>query len=630
MNLVFEQGQTTAVVGASGSGKSTIGHLIERFYDPVHGQVLLDEQDIKTLNLKWFRSQIRLVSQEPLLFNTSIRENIEHGLVGTVYEKAYSAEKSRMVEEAAKLANAHDFITRLPQGYETVVGQRGSKLSGGQRQRVAIARALIGQPSILILDEATSALDSETEIKVQAALDVSSPTPRTTIIVAHRLSTIRNADKIIVLDKGKVVEQGSHEFLMQQNNAYCRLIKAQVTGHEDGTKAAENKLDSLALDEKELSASSVDEKGQDIREERNKIASPDVEAAEDSNSRYSLLSMTKFVTSLNLKELHIILLGLTASILAGFEEPTSAILFGKAVVSISGPLPSEAKNVRSNAGFWSLMFLTLALVQCTVFIIQGIAFAYCSERLIHRARSRALGAILHQDIPIFDQKENTAGALATFLSVDATALAGISGATLGTILIAVSTLISAIAVGCGCAFGWKLGLVCSSLIPVLVTCGFLGVRFTGDFEQQRDLYNRASAGYASEAISAIHTVAALTREHDVSRHFKESLLESAKQSLKANIKTSLMYALAQSLLYACMGLGFWYGGRLIVHGEYSTFQFIVAYSAVIAGAFSAGLVFSFAPDIGGAARAAQVTKFFLTGRSSILEALRAPESTLGI
>ncbi|PTB36092.1 hypothetical protein M441DRAFT_73462 [Trichoderma asperellum CBS 433.97] len=280
-------------------------------------------------------------------------------------------------------------------------------------------------------------------------------------------------------------------------------------------------------------------------------------------------------------------------------EQASAILFGKAVVSISGPLPSEAKNVRSSAGFWSLMFLTLALVQCTVFIIQGIAFAYCSERLIHRARSRALGAILHQDISFFDQKENTAGALATFLSVNATALAGISGATLGTILIAVSTLISAIAVGC--AFGWKLGLVCSSLIPVL----------------QRDLYNRASAGYASEAISAIHTVAALTRENDVSRHFKKSLSESAKQSLKANIKTSLMYTLAQSLLYACMGLGFWYGGRLIVHGEYSTFQFIVAYSAVIAGAFSAGLVFSFAPDIGGAARAAHSYKVLFDRRPLI-------------
>jgi ATP-binding cassette subfamily B (MDR/TAP) protein 1 len=261
-------------------------------------------------------------------------------------------------------------------------------------------------------------------------------------------------------------------------------------------------------------------------------------------------------------------------------------------------------------------------VQCAVFIVQGVAFAYCSERLIHRARSQALGAILHQDISFFDQKENTAGTLATFLSVDATALAGISGATLGTILIAVSTLISAIAVGC--AFGWKLGLVCSSLIPVLVACGFLGVRFTGDFEQQRDMYNRASAGYASEVVSAIHTVAALTRENEVSRHFKQSLSESEKQSLKANIKTSLMYALAQSLLYACMGLGFWYGGRLIVSGEYSTFQFIVAYSAVIAGAFSAGLVFSFAPDIGSAAKAAHSYKI-LFDRKPLID----PRSSAG-
>ncbi|OBT71595.1 hypothetical protein VF21_09533 [Pseudogymnoascus sp. 05NY08] len=609
MDLVFQPGQATAVVGISGSGKSTITNLIERFYDPVDGQVLLDDQDIKSLNIKWLRNNIRLVSQEPLLFDTTIEENIEHGLVGTPYQNASAAEKQRLVEAAAKSANAHAFISAFPQGYLTVVGPRGSKLSGGQRQRVAIARALIGQPKILILDEATSALDSETERKVQQAL--SNPlAPRTTIIIAHRLSTIRNADNIIVLEKGKVAEQGTHDSLMQQNGTYSHLVKAQ-TNETPPEEVHEGWDDEGALAEKYSG---------DVADERD---SSSTFRGEEGKSNQSLFAMAKFVTSLNLKEFHIILLGLMASILAGFEEPVSAILFGKAIISISHPLPSEGNLVRKQAGFWSLMFLTLALVQCLVFIIQGVAFAYCSERLVHRARDRALDAILHQDISFFDKKENGAGVLASFLSVEATALAGISGATLGTILVAVSTLISSVAVAC--AFGWKLGLVCSSLIPVLVACGFLCIKLAGRFEQQTEEFNNASANYASEAVSAIHTVAALAREQEVLEYFKQSLDSVSQLALTANLRTSVVYALSQSLLYACMGLGFWYGGRLIISGEYTTLQFIVSYSAVIAGAFSAGLVFAFAPDIGNAAKAAQSFKLLLDRRPRI-----DPRSSAGI
>lgn len=424
-----------------------------------------------------------------------------------------------------------------------------------------------------MLDEATSALDSETEMNVQKAL--SNPAaPRTTIIIAHRLSTIRNADKIIVLEKGKVAEQGTHASLIEKDGVYSRLVQAQTVDvpHEDEHKEWE------------------DWDGEGVLSEKHGIVAGDGDSVstiyEEASKNPSLLTMAKFVMSLNLKELHIILLGLAASILAGFEEPASAILFGKAIISIS--LPNEGNLVRKQAGFWSLMFLTIAVIECLVFVIQGVAFAYCSERLVHRARNRALDAILHQDIIFFDKRENSAGVLAGFLSVEATALAGISGASLGTILIAVSTLISAIAVAC--AFGWKLGLVCSSLIPVLVGCGFFCITLAGRFEQQIEEFNNASASYASEAVSAIHTVAALTRETQVHEHFERSLDAVSQQALRANLKTSAAYALSQSLLYACMGLGFWYGGRLIISGEYSTMQFIVSYSAVIAGAFSAGLV----------------------------------------
>ena len=171
LSLTFPAGKTTALVGASGSGKSTIVSLVERFYDPLAGYVYLDGLDIRDLNLKWLRSQIGLVSQEPILFSTTIRKNVEHGLVGTPHEDIAPEEKLRLVREACIKANADGFISKLPSGYDTVVGERGFLLSGGQKQRVAIARAIVSDPRILLLDEATSALDTQSEGVVQNALD---------------------------------------------------------------------------------------------------------------------------------------------------------------------------------------------------------------------------------------------------------------------------------------------------------------------------------------------------------------------------------------------------------------------------------------------------------------------------
>jgi len=206
-NLVVEAGTTVALCGASGSGKSTAIQLIERFYDPDKGAVLLDGVNLRELNVTWLRQQIGLVSQEPVLFSGTIAENIAMGKPGATRED---------VEAAARMANAHGFISEFPDGYNTDVGEKGGQLSGGQKQRVAIARAMIKDPAVLLLDEATSALDTESERVVQEALDnLLSKHKRTTIMIAHRLSTIRNADKICVVNEGVIVEQGTHNELMQ-------------------------------------------------------------------------------------------------------------------------------------------------------------------------------------------------------------------------------------------------------------------------------------------------------------------------------------------------------------------------------------------------------------------------------
>jgi ATP-binding cassette subfamily B (MDR/TAP) protein 1 len=216
-SLTVPAGATVALVGQSGSGKSTVIQLVERFYDPLAGSVRLDGVDIRELQLEWLRKQIGLVSQEPVLFATSIRENI-------LYGKPDASEEE--IVAAAKAANAHGFISKLPAGYATLCGERGTQMSGGQKQRIAIARAIVKDPKVLLLDEATSALDAESERVVQEALDRLME-GRTTIVVAHRLSTVRNADTIAVVEKGRVAERGSYADLMAKRGAFAALVKLQ-------------------------------------------------------------------------------------------------------------------------------------------------------------------------------------------------------------------------------------------------------------------------------------------------------------------------------------------------------------------------------------------------------------------
>ncbi|VDL71178.1 unnamed protein product [Nippostrongylus brasiliensis] len=218
LNLTIPAGQVVALCGPSGEGKSTITSLLERFYEPLSGRVLLDNQDLRTLNLEWLRGQVvGLISQEPVLFATSIEENIRYGRPSATDQE---------VMDAAKMANAHEFITRFPKGYRTIVGERGAQLSGGQKQRIAIARALLKNPPILVLDEATSALDTESERLVRDALD-RAMRGRTVLVIAHRLSTIKHADLICVIKDKTVREQGTHDELVKRKGIYYNLIKSQ-------------------------------------------------------------------------------------------------------------------------------------------------------------------------------------------------------------------------------------------------------------------------------------------------------------------------------------------------------------------------------------------------------------------
>ncbi|KAK4501646.1 hypothetical protein PRZ48_007455 [Zasmidium cellare] len=616
VNLHVPAGKTTALVGASGSGKSTIVGLVERFYDPVGGDVLLDGVNVQDLNLRWLRQQVSLVSQEPTLFATTIAGNIAHGLIGTEYEQQSEEKVRELVENAARMSNAHDFISALPEGYETNVGERGFLLSGGQKQRIAIARAIVSDPRILLLDEATSALDTKSEGVVQAALDKAAR-GRTTIVIAHRLSTIKDADNIVVMSQGRIVEQGNHNDLLERRSAYYNLVEAQRIAAETEQKREEEVELLDDLKHGNLLERTATEKMEEYESDPNDLEigrSKSVQSAsskalanknQDPSNKYSLWTLVRLVVSFNKTEMGYMLLALFFAIICGAGNPVQAVFFAKSISALALP-PSQYGTLRSQASFWSWMYFMLAMVQLLAYIVQGVAFAYCSEKLVHRARDRSFRTMLRQDIAFFDKEENSAGALTSFLSTETTHLAGMSGITLGTILLVTTTLVVGFTISL--AIGWKLALVCIATVPVVLACGFFRFWILARFQARAKQAYERSASYACEATSAIRTVASLTREDDVWQHYHHMIEAQEAKSLNSVLKSSLLYAASQSLMFLCIALGFWYGGTLIGSHEYNLFQFFLCFSAVIFGAQAAGTIFSFAPDMGKAKHAAAEMK----------------------
>lgn len=351
VSLTIPAGKTTALVGASGSGKSTIIGLVERFYTPIEGAVYLDGVDITTLNLRWLRQQIALVSQEPTLFGTTIYENIRHGLIGTQWEHEGPEKQEELIHEAAKKANAHDFITSLPEGYQTNVGERGFLLSGGQKQRIAIARAVVSDPKILLLDEATSALDTKSEGVVQAALEVASA-GRTTITIAHRLSTIRDAHNIVVMSEGRIVEQGTHDGLLEKRGAYYNLVTAQaIAAVNELTEAEEEAIDrqdelllirkASTRNKQEGDVAAPEDPDDDIRArlQRNQSHQSASSVAlagrkTEPQAKYGLWTLIKVIASFNKEERGLMLVGLFFSAICGGGNPTQAIFFAKLISAL--------------------------------------------------------------------------------------------------------------------------------------------------------------------------------------------------------------------------------------------------------------------------------------------------------
>ncbi|KAL3471497.1 ABC multidrug transporter Mdr1 [Aspergillus californicus] len=606
VSLHIPAGKTVALVGASGSGKSTFINILQRFYSPLAGEITVDGHDITTLDVSWLRQQMSLVGQQPSLFSATIFENIAHGLIGSPNEHAPYETKEQLVMRAAQVANAHYFIQGLPDGYKTWVGERGSQLSGGQKQRICIARAVVRDPKILLLDEATSALDSNSERLVQEALDRAAE-GRTTIMVAHRLSTVRRADQIVVLHQGRIVEQGSHEELIEQSGTYYRLYEAQTIRQNlaDDNRAtspisfttddAQSRYNFGSLSDVHLLPLNInmDEKASEATPLRENHKPP------------TIWSLVRMVAGLNRPEINLMALGLFCSVLAGGGTPTHVVFLAKNVEALAKP-PSQYSDLRDDVNFWSVLYVALGFAMLLAQGTQGYALGSCSERLLRRARSTAFQSMLRQKMKFFDRKENSTGSLVSFLSMQTVNLVGLSGSTLGTILTGATTLIAAISVSV--AFGWKLGLVCVAMIPILLACGFLRFYLLSRYESKSKALYEKSAGYACEAVTDVRTVAALTRENEICNEYSQQVKRIVSNNLGALLTTSSLYACSQSLFFGCTALSFWYGGNLIADGEYTLFQLFVCFIEIMFATQSVGTIFSFAPDMAKAKEAASNLK----------------------
>ena len=359
-SLEIPRGKTVALVGSSGCGKSTCIQLLQRFYDPDSGSVLIDGNNLQDLNVGWLRDNLGIVGQEPVLFDCSIRENI-------MYAKPDASEEE--IVKACKEANAWKFIEDLPKGVDTLVGEAGTQLSGGQKQRIAIARALIRSPNLLLLDEATSALDTQSEALVQAALDqINAKKDITTIVVAHRLSTIRNADMIVAFEDGCVKEKGTHEDLMELKGLYYSLVERQTTG-EDSDK---DKTKSKTIEEK----SKKNKKNEDA----SKKAIAENEEEKLSKSR---LTLYRRLLALNMPELPFIILGMLASLAFGIASPLFAAVFGDMLEVLS---EEDIEKARYDSQIAALKLGGIGLGFFVPTAIQGFMFAYSGSKLVERVR----------------------------------------------------------------------------------------------------------------------------------------------------------------------------------------------------------------------------------------------------
>ncbi|KAI9120891.1 hypothetical protein K1719_007924 [Acacia pycnantha] len=602
-SLCVPSGTTTALVGQSGSGKSTVISLLERFYDPDAGEVLIDGVNLREFKLRWIREKIGLVSQEPMLFTGTIKENIAYGKDNATDEEIITA---------TKLANAAKFIDKMPKGLDTLVGEHGTQLSGGQKQRIAIARAILKNPKILLLDEATSALDAESERIVQDAL-VNVMLNRTTLIVAHRLTTIRNADDIAVVYQGKIVEKGTHDELLQNpDGAYSQLVRLQEGADEaeEGEKSETDKattsytVRNMSSSEIRKSSLRLISRGSSGRKSSRSLnlghsnrtnpyrsleGGRDLEKTETTDVKRQEVSIMR-LAYLNKPEIPVLLLGTIAAVVHGLIFPIFGLLLSSAMKMFYKP-PEQMKK---ESKFWAVLFVILGLASFVSLPLQNYFFGVAGGKLIERIRSLTFEKIVHQEISWFDDPANSSGAVGARLSTDASTVRSLLGDTLALVVENIATVTTGLLI----AFiaNWRLSLVVLAVSPFLLLQGVFQMRFLKGFSADAKLMYEEASQVANDAVSSIRTVASFCAEPKVMEMYRKKTEGPEKEGIRRGFVSGAGFGFSYFALYCANALCFYVGAIFIKQGVANFGEVFQVFFALTITALGVSQTSALAPD----------------------------------